>query len=143
MAIGSILDVINAKRVELLLDPTGTNDSFVTLQELSMPLQRQETREDVEGGAVYFYSQHDNAFDAVIFLTANDVGTYLDNNLLVNGALVVRTYDIRLTSKAGNIATIRVTAVAPSQNIEKLPDGGVRIYQTFRITEDVNAGNLQ
>lgn len=142
MAIGSVSDVINAKRVELVLDPTGTNQEFVLLQEITLPLARPETREAVEGGSVYFYGQHDNTFDATILLSANDIATYLDFNKFVNNVLVENTYDIKLTSKANNAKTIRVTAVTPDQEIEKLPQGGVKIRQTFRITEDVDATNV-
>ena len=142
MAIGSVADVINAKSVELSLDPTGTNDEFVLLQEITMPLSRPETREAVSGGSVYFYGQHDNSFDATILLSALDIGTYLDFNKFVNGALVQNTYDIKLTSKANNITTIRVTAVTPEQDVQKLPTGGVKIRQTFRITEDVDSSNV-
>ncbi len=138
MAIGTILEVINAKKVELLLG----GETFTTLQELSLPLSRPETSEQVALGTVYFYGQHDNAFEAIMLLTEPDVGLYLDNNKIVDGALVEKTYDIKLTSKALQVKTIRVTAVAPEQEIEKLPDGGVKIFQTFRITEDVDSGNL-
>ena len=142
MAIGSTADVINAKRVKLILDPTGTNQEFVLLQELTMPLNRPETREAIAGGSVYFYGQHENSFDATILLSANDIGTFLDFNLLVNGAIVQNTYDIQLTSKANNVSTIRVKAVTPEQEIQKLPTGGVKIRQTFRIVEDVNSNNV-
>ena len=142
MAIGSITDVINAKEVKLVLNPTGSNDEFVLLQEITMPLARSETSEAVEGGTVYFYGQHDNSFDATILLSALDIGTYLDFNKFVNGALVENTYDIQLTSKINTIKKIRVTAVTPDQEMEKLPAGGVKIRQTFRITEDVDSTNV-
>ena len=138
MAIGTIGEVINAKKVELLLG----GDTFTTLQEISMPLSRPETSEAVALGTVYFYGQHDNSFDAMMLLTEPDVALYLDFNKIIDGALAEKTYDIRLTSKALQVTTIRVTAVAPEQEIEKLADGGVKIYQTFRITEDVDSGNI-
>ena len=142
MAIGNISDVINAKEVKLVLNPTGSNDEFVLLQEITMPLSRPETREAVDGGSVYFYGQHENSFDATILLSALDIGTYLDFNKFVNGALVENTYDIQLTSKINTIKKIRVTAVTPNQNIQKLTTGGVKIQQTFRITEDVDSSNV-
>ncbi len=142
MAIGSVSDVINAKRVKLILNPTGTNQEFILLQEITMPLNRPETREAVFGGSVYFYGQHDNSFVATILLSANDVGTFLDFNAFVNDALPINTYDLQLTSKANNVSTIRVKAVTPEQEIQKLPTGGVKIRQTFRITEDVNSNNV-
>lgn len=142
MAIGSVADVINAKNVELVLNPSGSNDEYVLLQEIAMPLSRPETSEAVFGGTVYFYGKHDNAFDATFLLSANDVGKYLDNNALVNGAMPVNTYRVRLTSKANNVANITVTAVTPNQDIEKLPTGGVKLRQRFRITEDVDSNNV-
>lgn len=138
MVFGTITDVINAKKVELILG----GEEFALLQEITMPLSRPETREAVELGSVYFYGQHENTFDATFLLSGLTIPLFLDNNLIVDGALVEQTYDIRLTSKSGNVVTIRVTAVTPEQEIEKLPDGGVKIYQTFRITEDVDSGNI-
>ncbi len=142
MAIGSVADVINAKRVKLILNPTGTNQEFILLQEITMPLNRPETREAVFGGSVYFYGQHDNSFVATILLSANDVGTFLDFNAFVNDVLPTNTYDIQLTSKANNVSTVRVKAVTPEQEIQKLPTGGVKIRQTFRIIEDVSSANV-
>lgn len=142
MAIGSISDVINAKMVQLFLDPTGVNNEFVLLQEITMPLSRPETREAVFGGSVYFYGQHDNSFDATILLSANDISTFLDFNQFVDGALVTKVYDIQLTSKANNVVKIRVKAKTPEQEIQKLPTGGVKIRQTFRIVEDVTSANV-
>lgn len=142
MTIGSLTDVINARKVELIVDPDGTPNDFFLLQEISIPLARPETREAVAGGAVYFYGQHDNAFDATFLLSSLDVATFLNFNRITNGHLNKVEYGIRLTSKSGNITTIRVTAVAPEQEIEKLPEGGLKIYQTFRITEDVDASNV-
>lgn len=138
MVFGTITDVINAKKVELILG----GEEFALLQEITMPLSRPETREAVELGSVYFYGQHENTFDATFLLSGLTIPLFLDNNLIVDGALVEQTYDIRLTSKSGNVVTIRVTAVTPEQEIEKMPDGGVKIYQTFRITEDVDSGNI-
>ncbi len=143
MPIGSILDVINATQVRLYLGPVGSGSDYVDLQEIAMPLSRNETRESVALGSVYFYGQHDNSFDATFLLTGGDIGTFLDRNELVNGHLVELSYDIQLKAKDGTTVVIRVTAVAPEQEIEKLVQGGVKIRQTFRITQDVNSGNIQ
>ena len=142
MAIGSILDVINATQVRLFLNPDGANDEFVVLQEITMPLTRPETRESVDGGAVYFYGQHDNEFTALILLTGNDIASFLDFNLLTNNTLAKNTYGIQLVSKSGSNKTIRVVATTPAQEIEKLGSGGVKIKQTFRITADVSGANV-
>ena len=142
MPIGSILDVINAKKVRLYLGAVGSGNDYVDLQEITMPLNRDETREAVEKGSVYFYGQHDNSFDATMLLTGGDIGAFLDRNQLVDGHLVELSYDIQLVAKDNTTVVIRVTAVAPEQEIEKLVQGGVKIRQTFRITEDVDSGNI-
>ena len=142
MPIGSILDVINARKVRLYLGPVASGNDYVDLQEITMPLSRAETREAVALGSVYFYGQHDNSFDATFLLTGGDIGTFLNRNQIVNGHLVELSYDLQLIAKDGTTTVIRVTAVAPEQEIEKLPEGGVKIYQTFRITEDVDSGNI-
>ena len=138
MVFGNIQNVINAKKVELILG----GEEFALLQEITMPLSRPETREAVALGSVYFYGQHDNSFDATFLLSGLTIPLFLDNNKIIDGALAEKSYDIRLTSKDNQVVTIRVTTVAPEQEIEKLADGGVKIYQTFRITEDVDSGNI-
>lgn len=143
MPIGSILDVINATKVRLYLGAVGSGNDYVDLQEITMPLTREETRESVALGSVYFYGQHENSFDATMLLTGGDIGAFLDRNQFVNGHLVDLSYDIQLVAKDGTTVVIRVTAVTPEQEIEKLVQGGVKIRQTFRITEDVDSGNIQ
>ncbi len=140
---GSILDVINALQVRLFLSPQTANNEYVVLQQLTMPLTRNETREAVALGPVYFYSQHDNSFEATILLTAADISFYLTNNAFdAGGALAKSEYDIQLVGKSGTNVKIRVVAVTPSQDIEKLADGGVKIRQRFRITDEVDSGNI-
>ena len=137
-----INDVINAKRVTLTLNPGGTPEIFITLQELTMPLSRRETREEVALGSVYFYGQHDNAFEASMLLTANDIALYLDFNQFTNGSMVQAPWEIQLVGKDNVTKKITVTAVTPHQVITKEPRGGVKIRQYFRIVQDVNGGDV-
>ncbi len=135
-------NVINAKRVTLTLNPGGSPEVFITLQEITMPLARRETREEVALGSVYFYGQHDNAFEATMLLTANDIALYLDFNQLQSGTLAPAPWEIQLIGKDNVTKKITVTAVTPHQVITKEPRGGVKIRQYFRITEEVDGSNV-
>ncbi len=137
-----ITDVINAKRVTLTLNPGGSEEVFITLQELVMPLSRRETREEVALGSVYFYGQHDNAFEATMLLTANDLALYLNFNAFTTGTLPPAPWEIQVVGKDNVTKKITVTAVTPHQVITKEPRGGVKIRQYFRIVEDVDGGDV-
>ena len=60
--IGTVTEVINASEVRLYL--TSNTNQFITMQELTLVVNREEFRDDIDGGAAYFYGQHDNTFEA-------------------------------------------------------------------------------
>ncbi len=137
---GSLTSVINATEVKLYL--TDTNNEYVLLQELEMVLDRPETREAVALGAVFFFGQHNNIFDATILLSAPEIDEYVDLNILTNGALNEGVYLLEYTPKVGAAQTISVTAVVPRLSFEKLPEGGVKFRARFRITEEVTSADV-
>lgn len=143
MTVGTITDVINATQVLLYLDPSGANQRYVVMQEISMPLVRPETREEVELGSVYMYGKHDNSFEGTFFLTSLDIVEYLNNNAFdSNNVLKEQTYQLEFQPKTGSSVKVNVKAVTPHQVIDKLPAGGVKIRQLFRIVEDVTGNNV-
>ena len=137
---GSLTSVINATEVKLYL--TDTNSEYVLLQELEMVLDRPETREAVALGAVFFFGQHNNIFDATILLSAPEIDEYVDLNALSSGALTSGSYLIEYTPKVGTVKTITVDAVVPRLSFEKLPEGGVKFRARFRITEEVTSADV-
>lgn len=138
--IGALTELINATEVKLYL--TSTLNQYVMLQEIDLVINRDEYAESIAAGRAYFYGQFDNAFDATILLTDEDISTYIDMVSLSSGALTEATYLIELTAKDGTAKTISVTAVVPRLEIEKLPEGGVKIRLRFRITEEVTSADV-
>ena len=137
---GSLTSVINATEVKLYL--TDNTNEYVLLQELELVLDRPETREAVALGAVFFFGQHNNIFDATILLSAPEIDEYLDLNILTNGALNEGVYLLEYTPKTGPSQTISVTAVVPRLSFEKLPEGGTKFRARFRITEEVTSADV-
>ena len=139
--IGTLTEVVNATEVRLYLTTTSTE--YLLLQEIDLVIQREEYVEPIAIGNAYFYGQFDNAFDATILLSNPDLGTtFIDSIFLTNGALSVNTYLIELTSKDAATKTITVSAITPRLEIEKLPEGGVKLRMRFRINEEVTSGNV-
>jgi len=138
--IGTTAEVINASEVRLFL--TDNTNQFITMQELSLILDREEFRDDIDGGSVYFYGQHQHAFEATLFLTAPDLATYLDRTAFTNDALPANVFLVEYKPKVGAAVTITVTALVPHQEMEKLPKGGVRTRQRFRINEEVTSADV-
>jgi hypothetical protein len=132
---GSLTSVINATEVKLYL--TATSNEYVLLQELELVLDRPETREAVALGAVFFFGQHNNIFDATILLSAPEIDEYIDLKALTSG-----TYLLEYTPKSGTAQTITVDAVVPRLSFEKLPEGGVKFRSRFRITEEVTSADV-
>jgi len=137
---GSLTSVINATEVKLYL--TALANEYVLLQELELVVDRPETREAVALGSVFFYGQHNNIFDATILLSAPEIGEYLDLNAITAGGLTGGSYLLEYTPKVGSAQTITVTAVVPRLSFEKLPEGGTKFRARFRITEEVDSGNV-
>ncbi len=137
---GSLTSVINATEVKLYL--TDTNNEYVLLQELDLVLDRPETREAVALGAVYFFGQHNNIFDATILMSAPEMDEYLDLNALTSGGLTGGSYLLEYTPKTGPAQTVTVDAVVPRLSIEKLPEGGTKFRARFRITEEVTSADV-
>jgi len=138
--IGTLIDVVNATEVRLYL--TSTSNQYVLLQEIDLVIQREEYVEPIAIGNAYFYGQFDNAFDATILLSSNDFETVLDAVALTDGALPVKTYLIELTDKDGDTKTITVTAITPRLELEKLPEGGVKLRIRYRINEEVTSADV-
>ena len=140
MAIGTTTEIINASEVRLYL--TNNTNQFITMQELSLVVHREEYRDDIDGGAAFFYGQHDNIFEATLFLTGPDLGVYLDRTIFVSDALPSNVFLLEYTDKAGLAQTVTVTALVPHQEFEKLPRGGVKTRQRFRINEEVSSADV-
>ncbi len=138
--IGTLTEVVNATEVRLYL--TTTSNQYVLLQEIDLVIQREEYVEPIAIGNAYFYGQFDNAFDATILLSNADLGTFIDSIALTNGALPENTYLIELTSKDSATKTISVTALTPRLELEKLPEGGVKLRIRYRINEEVTSGDV-
>ncbi len=138
-AIGARNEVINASQVFLKL---GGN-THILLQDLEFVIDRFEDREDVSTGAIYFYSQHHNQFDATLLLSAPEVDAYLDKtDFAANDFLTTQAYAIEYVPLSGASQTITVTALTPYCSFVKLPTGGVRARMRFRITEDVTSADV-
>lgn len=138
--IGTLAEVVNATEVKLFL--TTADSQYVLLQEIDLVIQREEYVEPIAIGNAYFYGQFDNAFDATILLSNADLGTFIDSISLANGALPEETYLIKLTSKNATTKTISVTAITPRLELEKLPEGGVKLRIRYRINEEVTSGDV-
>jgi len=138
--IGTLTEVVNATEVRLYL--TTTSNEYVLLQEIDLVIQREEYVEPIAIGNAYFYGQFDNAFDATILLSNADLGTFIDSIFLTNGALTQNTYLIELTSKDAATKTISVTALTPRLELEKLPEGGVKLRIRYRINEEVTSADV-
>lgn len=138
--IGTLTEVVNATEVRLYL--TTTSNQYVLLQEIDLVIQREEYVEPIAIGNAYFYGQFDNAFDATILLSNADLGTFIDSIFLTNGALTQNTYLIELTSKDSATKTISVTALTPRLELEKLPEGGVKLRIRYRINEEVTSADV-
>ena len=138
--IGTLTEVVNATEVRLYL--TTTSNEYVLLQEIDLAIQREEYVEPIAIGNAYFYGQFDNAFDATILLSNADLGTFIDSIFLTNGALTQNTYLIELTSKDAATKTISVTALTPRLELEKLPEGGVKLRIRYRINEEVTSADV-
>ncbi len=138
--IGTLTEVVNATEVRLYL--TTTSNQYVLLQEIDLVIQREEYVEPIAIGNAYFYGQFDNAFDATILLSNADLGTFIDSIFLTNGALSQNTYLIQLTSKDAATKTISVTAITPRLELEKLPEGGVKLRIRYRINEEVSSADV-
>ena len=138
--IGTLTELINATEVKLFL--TDAENQYAMLQEIDLVINRQEFVETIPAGSAYFYGQFDNAFDATILLTDEDIGTYIDQVALTNGALTADTYLIELTAKDTTTKTITVTALTPRIEIQKLPEGGVKIRLRCRINEKVTSADV-
>jgi len=138
-AIGERNEVINATQVFLKLSP----DTYILMQELELVIERDETREDVGTGAIYFYSQHNNTFEATIFLSGPEVTTYLDFlSFGANDFLPVTSYQIQYVPLTGASRTVNATALAPHVAFEKQDNGGVRARIRFRINEDISGSDV-
>jgi len=138
--IGTVTEVINASEVRLYL--TNNTNQFITLQELTLVVNREEFRDDIDGGAAYFYGQHDNTFEATLFLTGPDFGTYLNRTQFVSDALPASIFLLEYTQKDGVSQTVTVTALTPHQEFLKQPRGGVKTIQRFRINEEVSSTDV-
>jgi len=138
-AIGERNEVINATQVFLKL----STNTYILMQELELIIERDETLEDVATGTIFFYSQHRNIFEAVIFLSAPEVVDYLD---LVSFAsddfLPVNSYQIQYVPITGVSRTVNATAMAPRVSFEKQAEGGVRAHIRFRINEAISGGDV-
>ena len=139
-AIGAITEIVNASEVRLYL--TDNTNQFITMQELTLMINREEFRDDIDGGSAFFYGQHDNTFEATLFLTPPDLGTYLDRTIFTSDALPANVFLLEYTGKDGVARTVTVTALVPHQEYEKLPRGGVRTRQRFRINEEVSSADV-
>jgi len=138
-ALGERNEVINATQVFLKL---GGN-TYILMQELDLVIEREETREDVATGAIYFYSQHNNVFEATIFLSAPEVVDYLDLvSFGANDFLPVNSYQIQYVPITGVSRTVNATAMAPYTAFQKQANGGVRARIRFRINEDISGGDV-
>ena len=138
--IGTLTEVVNATEVRLFL--TSTSNEYVLLQEIDLVIQREEYVEPIAIGNAYFYGQFDNAFDSTILLSNADLETFIDSVFLTNGALAQKTYLIELTSKDAATKTISVTALTPRLELEKLPEGGVKLRIRYRINEEVTSADV-
>jgi len=139
-AIGTTTELINASEVRLYL--TNNTNQFIALQELTLVVNREEFRDDIDGGAAYFYGQHDNTFEATLFLTGPDFGTYLNRTQFVSDALPASVFLLEYTQKDSTSQTVTVTALTPHQEFEKLARGGVKTRQRFRINEEVSSADI-
>lgn len=138
-AIGERNEIINATQVFLKL---GGN-THILMQELSLVVERDETREDVATGAIYFYSQHRNEFEASLWLSGPEVTTYLDKTSFGgNDFLPVSSYEVEYVPKTGVTRTVNVTAMTPYLNFNKMANGGVSARMRFRINEDVTGADV-
>ena len=138
-AIGERNEIINATQVFLKL---GGN-THILMQELSLVVERDETREDVATGAIYFYSQHRNEFEATLFLSGPEVSTYIDKTSFGgNDFLPVSSYAIEYVPNTGGSRTVNVTALTPLLDFNKMADGGVTARMRFRINEDVTGADV-
>lgn len=138
--IGTLTEVVNATEVRLYL--TSESNQYVLLQEIDLVIQREEYIEPIAIGNAYFYGQFDNAFDATILLSNADLETYIDSVFLTNGALTTNTYLIELTSKDAATKTISVSAITPRLELEKLPEGGVKLRIRYRINEELSSADV-
>lgn len=138
--IGTLTELVNATEVRLYL--TSTDNEYVLLQEIDLVIQREEYVEPIAIGNAYFYGQFDNVFDATILLSGVDLSTFIDSIFLTNGALTTNTYLIELTSKDASTKTITVEAITPRLELEKLPEGGVKLRIRYRINEEVTAADV-
>jgi len=138
-AIGERNEIINATQVFLKLG----GDTYILMQELDLLIERDETREDVATGAIYFYSQHRNAFEATIFLSAPEIVDYLDLiSFGANDFLPVNSYQIQYVPNTGVSRTVNATAMAPYVAFQKAGSGGVTARIRFRINEDISGGDV-
>lgn len=138
-AIGERNEVINATQVFLKLG----GDTHILLQDLSFVIDPFETREDVAVGAIYFYSQHHNEFEATLLLSGPEIVTYLDKTSLEPDDFIVpENYQIEYFPETGTSRTINVTAMVPYLAFDKQPDGGVKARMRFRINEAVTGGDV-
>ena len=111
-AIGARNEVINATQVFLKL---GGN-THILLQDLEFVIDRFEDREG---------------------------GTYLDKTGFgANDFLTTQAYAIEYVPLSGSSQTVTVTALTPYCSFVKLPTSGVKARMRFRITEDVDSGDV-
>jgi len=138
-ALGERNEIINATQVFLKLG----GDTYILMQELELVIERDETLEDVATGTIFFYSQHRNVYEAVIFLSAPEVVDYLDLvSFGANDFLPVKSYQIQYVPITGVSRTVNATAMAPRVAFEKAASGGVTARIRFRINEDISGGDV-
>lgn len=136
--IGEITEVINAVSVHLDLG----SDRHILMQEIEFELDRPESRESADVGALYFYGQHNHSFEATLLLSTPEINTFVGYNVLdANGALPTNEFRLIYTNKAGASKTLKLDAVVPSVKFIKPVTGGVKVRLKFRITEEITAAD--
>jgi len=136
--IGEVTEVVNATKVHLDIG----SDRHILLQELDLSIERAESREATDAGAIYFFGQHDNGFEGSLLLSTPEFNTFV--GYLVpdsNGALPSTTFKLIYTNISGASKTLTVDAVVPSMRIIKPAEGGVKVRMRFRITEELTASD--
>lgn len=133
--LGEITEIVNAS--ELTLD-VGS-DRYIMLKNLSITIQRTESRDPTtDAGVLYSYGLGDNFFTCTLLATTPELDSL--NTLTqidANGAMTSTSWKIVAKNVAAATKTFAATGVLRDFTIRKPEEGKVEVDIFVRITGDI------
>jgi len=130
---GADTTLINADQVLLKV----ASDTYLQLQNINTHFGRPEFREPTtNGGIKYYYGAGENHFTAELLATKAEVDSLNTLTKRTSGNMTETAYTLLCTDKAGNTASVAMTAVLRDFDMSGSAEGAFKFDCFFRITSD-------